>query len=77
MVIVWHDEYFAKKKKGEIRRREIKKALQEDDTCEQFCYRLFNYIRRVHVKISMKQRDVTFSLFSYDPSALNKFHACV
>lgn len=77
MVIVQHDEYFAKEKKGEIRRREIKKALQEKETCEQFCYRLFNYTRCVHVKITMEQRDITFPPFSYDPSVLNKFYAYV
>lgn len=62
-----------KKKKGGIHRH----ALQEEDTCEQFCYRLLNYIRRVHVKITMEQRDITFSLFPYDPSVLNKFYAYV
>lgn len=65
------------KKKGGIHRREIKKSLPERDTYEQVCYRLFNYIRRVHVKITMEQRDITFSLFCYNRGVLNKFYAYV
>lgn len=66
-----------KKIKGGIHRREIKKFFPEEDAYEQFCHRLFNYIRRVHVKITMEQRDITFSLFSYNRDVLNKFYAYV